>query len=166
MNKFIFIPLISLLFIPFYGNTVVTINQDFKSKKTIFDINPENLSQLNTKKLESRIGRKLKFKEKIAFKLIKVKSRNKNQEIKIELFSTAGFSIGVIGWLLIILSGYQGLQLAAIFGILAFCLSIVGLIRIKRNPESKKGKAFAISGLFLGAALVIFVTFLAFGRLF
>jgi hypothetical protein len=47
--------------------------------------------------------------------------------------------------------------LAILFGLLGVVLSLVGLIKIKKNPEKYAGKGFAWFGIILGLGLATFV---------
>lgn len=117
------------------------------------------IHQLNQRAVTKKVGQKLKLKEKIALAILKKKLRKKQKQKKqkTDEFAITGFILGILS---IVLPG---------LGILAIVFSNIGLKRIEREPEKRKGKEMAKAGKALGiiftiisflAALVIAVIFL------
>jgi len=102
---------------------------------------------LDRAQLESQLGRKLKFKERIGLSLLKT-SINKEQKHhpvtdspgagKTNGLAIAGFVIGLVSLFI------AGIPL----GIVAIIFSSIALGQIKKKGE--KGSGFAIAGLILG----------------
>jgi len=106
----------------------------------------------------------LKLKERIALRLIKIKSKKQSNQtniqppnsLKTDGFAIAGFVGSLIGFsLIILLSNPFALIAGSIFGILAIAFSLSALKRIRLEPERKKGKILALLGLFLGGTLLL-----------
>ncbi len=100
--------------------------------------------------LESQLGRKLSFSERIA--LIVLKAKIKKSEKKVQKYNpenpekiTDGFAITgfVMGILSLIIFGIP-------FGILAIFFSTISLGRIKKFDGLYNGKGLAVAGLVMG----------------
>lgn len=105
---------------------------------------------LKISQLEKAIGRKLKLKEKISFKLLnffnKVMPSNEElpeKEGKREIMGIISLGLAVLSLFFIPLS------LGAVI------LGILSLVKFKNNPGVYKGKGFAIAGLILGGLIFL-----------
>lgn len=114
---------------------------------------------LSRTELETQLGRKLKFSERIAFGVLKGKLRKQAKtaapEGKTDGLAIASFVIGLASILLLFANGLG--FLTAITGLV---LGIVSLGRINRNPGFRSGSGFAIAGIAINSTL-IFLSFLA-----
>jgi len=102
---------------------------------------------LNRAQLESQLGRKLTFKERIGLTLLKSGIAKDRKHHSVTNAPSAGGTNGlaIAGFVL----GLVSLFFAGIlFGILAIIFSAIGLGQIEKKGE--KGKGFAIAGLILG----------------
>ncbi len=105
---------------------------------------------LDKAQLESQLGRKLKFKERIALSILKSKikkseknAQNANPEDNYAVtdgFAIAGFVLGILSILV----------LGLLFGILAIIFSAISLNRIRKFDGLYKGKGLATAGLIMG----------------
>ena len=158
---------LAILILPNLGQAVSVHSHELDPN---FKLIGTKFCEINTIDVEKKIGRTLTLKEKLVLKLVKAKSnklthQTTDQPKKTDVFSIVGFSSSLLGLLILIFSSSLSLFLGAIFGILAIHLSLVGLIRINRKPESRKGKALAIVGLLLGGAVAIGAVIIGFGRI-
>lgn len=112
--------------------------------------------------IESQLGRKLKFKERIALSILKSKIRHaekKGQTLPLDYsqsstegFAIAGFVIGIVSLLLISL----------LFGILAIVFSAISLSKIRKYDGLYKGRGLATAGLVMGiVAVSLFIVVIA-----
>ncbi|MBK9981398.1 MAG: DUF4190 domain-containing protein [Saprospiraceae bacterium] len=109
---------------------------------------------LDRTQIESQLGRKLKFKERIALSILKSKIRHaekKGHALPLEYsqsstegFAIAGFVIGIVSVLLISL----------LFGILAIVFSAISLSKIRKYDGLYKGRGLATAGLVMGIVAV------------
>ncbi|WP_020567289.1 DUF4190 domain-containing protein [Neolewinella persica] len=102
--------------------------------------------------MEARLGRKLRFSERIARKQQKQAQKNGVTDG----LGVASFIVG-LGSIMLLTAGGLGF-LTAIAGLV---IGIVSLGRINRNPEFRTGKGFAIAGIAINGGL-IFLTLLAY----
>ena len=110
---------------------------------------------LNRVQLETQLGRKLTFKERIGFSLLKsgITKNRKHQPVagspasdKTNGFAVAGFVIGLVS---IFVAGIP-------LGTVALVFSGIALGQIEKKGE--KGRGFAIAGLILGIVGVVGAT--------
>lgn len=113
---------------------------------------------LDRSQVEQQLGRKLKFKERIALSIVRGKAkRQARRETKmaaggspVDGYAVASLICGILG-------------LFTFFtAIPALVLGIVSLGRFKRDPQFRTGKGMAIAGVALGG-LVIFAILLILG---
>jgi len=64
---------------------------------------------------------------------------------KVEGLSLAGMIVGLVGLLI----------LPLLFGTVGLVLSLIGLRRIKKNPDKYKGKGFAYAGIIIGCVNIV-----------
>ena len=105
---------------------------------------------INRAQLETQLGRKLTFKERIGFSLLKsgIAKDRKHHPVahasgKTNGFAVAGFVIGLVSLFV------AGIPL----GTVAIVFSAIALGQIQKKGE--KGKGFAIAGLILGIVGVV-----------
>ena len=120
----------------------------------------QEMVPLNRTQLESQLGRKLNFKERIGLSLLKTSIIHDHKNISANTpvdaggtngFAVAGFVLGIVS---LIVGG-------VFFGTLAIIFSAIALGQIQRNGG--KGKGLATAGLILGiigavAAVIILAT--------
>lgn len=132
---------------------VVPISKSKAEIKSVLELDANDLISLQRKDLEEKIGRKLTFKEKLALPFVKKKlkkntglsGRQALEQAKTDGFAIAGFVTGLVS---LFLFGF-------ILGVVGIVFSAIALGRIKREPETRTGKGFAIAGLILGIVGVI-----------
>lgn len=132
---------------------VVKSNIVEKHYSSVFELDAEDLINLEKTDLEKKIGRKLNIKEKLTLSFVKRKLRknsnltgeNALEQVKTDGMAIAGFVTGLVS---LFLFGF-------ILGVLGVIFSAIALKRIKREPESRKGKGLAIAGLILGIVGII-----------
>jgi hypothetical protein len=105
--------------------------------------------------MEARLGRKLKFTERIALGIVIRKARKQQRRAQnngiTDGLAVTSFIVG-IGSVLMLASGVG--FLTAIIGLI---LGIVSLGRINRNPEFRTGKGLAIAGIAINGGLIFLV---------
>lgn len=131
---------------------VPTPNQDAKVE-SIFDLDREDLLNLGQEELAREMGRPLTFKEKLALRPVKrrlAKNAELHGEAALEQVGTDGLAIAgfVTGVVSLFVFGI-------VLGILGIVFSSVALKRIKREPETRKGRGLAIAGLVTGIVGVV-----------
>jgi Domain of unknown function (DUF4190) len=101
---------------------------------------------------EQAIGRKLTWKERLVFPLIKRKlekskamTSSSEGDRRTDGMAVAGFVCGLVG---LFVAG-------VVLGILGIIFSAIALGRINRNPDTKSGRGLAIAGLILGIIAVV-----------
>ncbi len=128
------------------------VNSAVEQSQTITN---NDLVDLSRKELETKMGRKLKFGERIAIGIVKRKLKqerkragnNEPGEVKMDGLGIAGFVCGVVG-----------IFTFGLLSILAIVFSAIALGRINRDPERIRGKGLAIAGLVLGVLSVLLLT--------
>lgn len=118
--------------------------------------------QLERAFVEQQLGRKLKFKERIALSIVRGKAkRQKLRAAKIAAgggpvdgYAVASLVCGILGFF------------TGITAIAAIVLGIISLGRFKRDPQFRTGRGMAIAGIALGGLVIIavLVAILAFAR--
>lgn len=124
-----------------------------KNYHSVFELTGDDLINLERTGLEAKIGRKLTIKERLLLKIVKRKLRknakltgeNAAEQVQTDGFAIAGFVTGLIG---IFIFGM-------ILGIFGIVFSALALKRIKREPETRKGRGLAIAGLVLGIVALV-----------
>lgn len=150
MKNLILSTLLSLTFIFSSSSTlqaVVAPLANTEKTESILDLSATDIAQLDHQAIEKKMGRSLKWKEKIALKWAKRKAkktaakqhRKNTHEGGTDALAIAGFVLGVMGLL------YWGFVL----GLLGVIFSAIALRRIKRNP-GLGGRGLAIAGLVTG----------------
>lgn len=111
---------------------------------------------LNREALEAKLGRKLKFKERIVYGILKrkVKRQQKRQARggPVDGLALGSFIAGLLTLVLLLVSS----PVSLLTGLVALILGIVGLGRFRRNPEFRTGKGYAIAGIAIGGGLIFF----------
>ncbi|MBP7809170.1 MAG: hypothetical protein KA163_07755 [Bacteroidia bacterium] len=79
----------------------------------------------------------------------------KEAKKKVSAFSLIGFILSMVNFFVFFLSIFiYGLFFgSAIIGLAAVILSIIGLVKIKKNPDKYKGKSFSVLGIIFGLIL-------------
>lgn len=118
-----------------------------------FDLQAIDLIQMDKHEVAQRINRKLTIKEKLLFRFVKNKLKkyphlNTTQaveQVKTDGLAIAGFITGLVSLFVV----------GILLGTLGIIFSSIALSRIKKQPEVRKGRGFAIAGLVLGIIGVI-----------
>lgn len=113
------------------------------------------VQQLDRIHVEQQLGRKLKFKERIALSIVRGKAKRQARREKkaaagtnpVDGYAVASLVCGILGLLTIFTA------------IPALVLGIISLGRFKRDPQYRSGKGMAIAGVVLGG-LVLFAVLL------
>jgi len=130
---------------------VIPINH-LKNNESLQSLKGSEIANKSNKDIEQLIGRELSIKEKLSFQLLKKKLKNNpnlkfhqaKDELRTEGLAVAGFICSLIGIF------FAGL----VFGTLAVIFGIVALGKIKRNPETKKGRGLAIAAIVIGLVVL------------
>ncbi|MEO0732738.1 MAG: DUF4190 domain-containing protein [Bacteroidota bacterium] len=100
--------------------------------------------------VEKRLGRKLKFKERIALSVVRGKLKRQHRRATrprnggpADGFAIASLVCGILGWF------------TGITAIPALILGFVSLSRFKRDPQYRTGKGMAIAGIILGGLVIL-----------
>ncbi|MDX2249562.1 MAG: DUF4190 domain-containing protein [Bacteroidia bacterium] len=118
---------------------------------------------LSRETLEVMAGRKLTFKEKLVLPLIKAKVK-KGQDFETAASEAFTDGMAVAGFVTGLVSLFA---FGFVLGILGIIFSLIGLKRIRREPEVRRGYGLATAGLVLGTigvvgwALILFLVILA-----
>jgi Domain of unknown function (DUF4190) len=145
-----FFSLMTLCFMLFMSNSS---NAAIATQCTILSEEVVTKQQTITKEsFEQTVGRKLTWKERLVFPIIKRKlekskaySSNYEGGKSTDGMAVAGFVCGLVG---IFVAG-------VVLGLLGIIFSAISLNRIKNNPDTKSGKGLAIAGLILGIIAVV-----------
>ena len=156
-------------FFVFGASSSMATTQDLKtdiqiSESSHIDKNDAHKhKKFSRKQFEKQLGRKLKFKERLGFMLMKGrinKELEKNSNKEGEKLPTDGLAItsfifGIVGVF------FAGL----IFGLLAIIFGVLSLEKIKRSNGRVKGKGLAIAGTIIGLISLIGAIFLITGTI-
>ena len=116
-------------------------------------------ADLSRKAVEARLGRKLKFTERIALSIVRKKAKKQARKRAengpedgtiTDVPSLLAMIFGILGIIFTFLIG-----VGILFSIAALVLGIVGLSRVKREAGYRKGKGFAIAGIVLGGLVLL-----------
>ena len=125
----------------------VVVPKTFESQvEPVFVLRAEDIMNYNRKEIEAKIGRKFKFKERLALKIVKKKLKKGNEKstkTKSHKQAITGFVFSLIGLL-----GFW-FVIPIIFSILGLIFSFIALKKIKKQSE-KNGKDLALAGVILG----------------
>lgn len=112
--------------------------------------------------LEGKLGRKLKFTERLALGIAKRKIKRQQKRAArgggpVDVPSLLSLIFGVLGFLGVVLG-----VVSFFFALAALVLGIIGINRHARNPGLRTGRGMAIAGTVLGGVyMVILVAVLA-----
>lgn len=119
---------------------------------------PNSLSgaDLTREAVETKIGRRLKFKERVALSVVRGKmkraerraARKANGGGPADGFAIASLVCGVLGLFLLFPA------------VPALVLGIISLDRINRDPQYRTGKGMAIAGIVLGGIVILLLLLL------
>lgn len=140
--KFLYLLTLILLFTLSSVDKALAVEKGAKVSRENVHVTKKQHQKRSLKERIARfvLNKKLKKQQRKA-------AKGKQTEKKLDGLAMAGFGASL-------LSFFPGLALFLI--IPAIVLSILGINRIKRSPETKSGKGFAIAGLIIGIALLIF----------
>ncbi|MFK8165501.1 MAG: DUF4190 domain-containing protein [Lewinella sp.] len=109
--------------------------------------------------IEAHLGRRLKFTERIAFRVLQRKARKQQKKTQnnglTDGLAVTSLVVG-LGSIILLFANFLGF-FTAIVGLI---LGIISLARINRNPEFRTGKGLAIAGIAINGG-VVFLTLLA-----
>ncbi|WP_216650004.1 DUF4190 domain-containing protein [Lewinella sp. W8] len=111
------------------------------------------LADLDKDRVEARLGRKLKFREKVGLWILKKRVKRQERRARraqrgagpVDGLALASFICGILGFLI----GWPAIA--------ALVLGIVSLSGFNRNPGFRTGKGFAIAGIVLGGVVILAV---------
>ncbi|MEM9897560.1 MAG: DUF4190 domain-containing protein [Bacteroidota bacterium] len=104
----------------------------------------------NRKQIESKLGRKLKLKERLALRILKKKAKKASKRTVQDVPKKIGFPLASI------LCAIVGIFFArVILGAAAMIFGFVGLTRARKYPDTHGGKGLAIIGIIVGAVAMI-----------
>lgn len=115
--------------------------------------------QLDRALVEQQLGRKLKFKERVALSIIRGKAKRQKRraakiaagEKPVDGYAVASLVCGILAFFTVIT------------GVAAIVLGIIALGRFKRDPQFRTGKGMAIAGIITGTLVIIaFLALVAF----
>lgn len=127
---------------------------------------------LSLETVEAKLGRKLKFTERIALSIVRGKAKKQARKqakngpdgMVVDGISLTSMILGILAFVGVFVSGF-----AFFFALGALVLGIIGLNRINQSPDYRTGNGFAIAGIALGGAwlvlaiLLVTIIVLAFG---
>ncbi len=163
LTKYFFVLLLSVFamntssaFVVATPATIVEVKPVDKKESIFKQLTAEEMFTMPRADIEEKIGRKLKFKERLGLKIIqkaakKAEKRMKKKGIKKgqqneNLFGILSISLGGAGLLSALFSGYGALSL----GIAGLALGIVGL----KRDEPKR--ILSILGIVFGGLVILF----------
>ncbi len=146
------ISLFFVVFLSFPSDLEAIVASKDVAVESVFELGRNDLLELDRSALQQKIGRKLKFKERIALKLVKRKLRKyahssgvqAEEATKANGMAVAGFVLGLVSLLVA----------GVILGTLAIIFSAIALNKIRMNP-GMGGRGLAIAGLILGVIGVV-----------
>jgi len=118
---------------------------------------PVNLdvASLERDAVESRLGRKLKFKERIALSIVRGKAKRQARRQArdrtsgpVDGYAVASLVCGILSFFLFFTA------------IPAVILGFVALGRFKRDPQFRTGKGMAIAGIIIGGLFILLILLL------
>lgn len=111
----------------------------------------ENFSKKKTiKKRKFRLWDLFQLKKK-------VRKARKEGKKKVSIFAVISFVLAAIGTAILISGDLSGILLIFLLIVLAaFITGMIGLSRIKQNPERLKGKVLARLGIIISASVALF----------
>lgn len=122
-------------------------------------------ASLSRKAVETRLGRKLKFTERVGLSLARGKmKRSERKAVRKGMgkapndkFAAGSLFSGILGLALfvVLLPQFSALIVGVLLGLLAGVLGLIALRRFKRNPQFRSGKGLAITGLVLGGVMTL-----------
>lgn len=118
------------------------------------------VEHLSREAVEAKLGRKLKFTERIALSVVRGKAKKQARKLakngpdgtKVDGLSLASMILGILS-----IVGLVLVPVAILFAIAALVLGIIGLSNINRNPGYLSGRGYAITGIVLGGGLLFLV---------
>ena len=141
MNKFTFLLFLSILLSPLSQISAIGVTAPVE---TIVEEAP---TALKRKDVEAKLGRKLSFRERLAFGWHKLSGKNRAAADQSEQqgngMAVAGFVCGVVGLLVA----------GVILGPLAVVFSAIGMSKSKKEGRPLKG--LAVAGLVLGIVATV-----------
>lgn len=113
------------------------------------------LADLERSAVEKKLGRKLKFKERIALSFVRGKAKRQARKERkprtdgpTDGFAIASLVCGILGFL------------TGITAIPAIVFGIISLSNIEKNPQYLRGRGMAIAGIILGGIVVLLILLL------
>jgi Domain of unknown function (DUF4190) len=147
-NLFSLLTLCFMLFMSTNSNAAIETQNSIVSNQKVV-LKHQNITK---ESFEQTIGRKLTWKERLVFPLIKRKLEKSNahasnfdSDRRTDGMAIAGFVCGLVG---IFVAGI-------ILGTLGIVFSAIALGRINKDPDGKSGRGLAIAGLILGIIAVV-----------
>jgi hypothetical protein len=118
---------------------------------------------LSREAMEAKLGRKLKFTERIALSVVRGKAKrearkqanNSPDGTVVDVTSLVSMILGILAFVFVFFTGY-----AFFLAVAALVMGIVGLGRVNRDSGYRKGKGFAIAGIALGGTWLFLGTLL------
>jgi hypothetical protein len=152
------LPWILMLLMPFASQAAVgfispTGNEHPGSARsfteTLSRMSVDDLATVTRTAFKNKLGRKLKVRELITFKVLRSQARKARKKMNASAEEGAkadGFAITslVVGIVSIFFAGI-------ILGVVAVVFGLIALNRIRKDPERRNGKGFAIAGIATGA---------------
>ncbi|MEM9527757.1 MAG: DUF4190 domain-containing protein, partial [Bacteroidota bacterium] len=113
------------------------------------------VADLERAAVEKKLGRKLKFKERIALSIVRGKAKRQARKKRkprtagpTDGFAIASLVCGILGFF------------TGITAILAIIFGIVALGNIERDPQYLRGRGMAIAGIVLGGVVLLLLLLL------
>lgn len=120
---------------------------------------------LSRQAVEARLGRKLKFTERVGLSVARGKmKRSERRAAKkakgaapVDGFAvvSAGLTIIGIALFVILLGEITAILFPLLLGLMAGVFGLISLGRFKRNPQLRSGKGLAIAGLVMGGVVML-----------
>ncbi|TXF91779.1 DUF4190 domain-containing protein [Neolewinella aurantiaca] len=117
-------------------------------------------NDLSREAVENQLGRKLRFRERVALGIVRGKARKQARKQRrqgsdgtvVDGLALTSMILGILAFVGVAFGGFT-----LLFALGALVLGIVGLGRIKKSYGYRTGKGYAIAGIVLGGAWLVLV---------
>lgn len=150
--------ILNFIVTPNYASNAINIKFNFKDSTLLNTVKNSLIVNQIAKQIENKTAfKKLNFIQKIKHKILKNKFKklltNNNSSTTVATLATLSLLCGIA----ILPAFLLGFSYTFLLALLGFICGIFGLIRIKKNEATLRGKRQAIIGMFLCGAFILIV---------